>query len=71
MVKPAFTPRDTRQALAALRILDLLGPYEQPDPEYLRDAEWLVAKHPRFGDALRAIGERHGIKHRWWRSFLR
>jgi hypothetical protein len=70
MIRPIFTARDTRQALAALRILGVVGPYQQPDPSVLRDAEWLVMKSLRFDDAIRAIGERHGIKHIWWRSAL-
>jgi hypothetical protein len=71
MIRPIFTARDTSQALAALRILGVIGPYEQPGPSVLRDAEWLVLKSPRFDDAIRSIGERHGIKLPWWKAIWR
>lgn len=71
MIRPIFTARDTSQALAALHILGVVGPFQQPDPSDLRDAEWLVMKSPRYGDAIRAIAERHGIRPPWWKAFWR
>jgi hypothetical protein len=71
MVKREFTARDRERAIQALRILGVIGLYQQPSPEMLRDAAWEVVNSSTFGQALRSIGERHKVKHTWWKSLFR